>query len=71
MRLASGKEKNPHRSRKFDERNNGQKPGPKQLLLEFAVGEQIDLASTAVNIKTRRTETVWTFEVRLTNTVLK
>jgi hypothetical protein len=50
----------------------GQKPGPKQLSFEFDVGQQVDLASASLNINvTRRTETVWMVEVRVTEKVVK
>lgn len=50
----------------------GQKTGPKQLSFEFDVGQQVDLASARLNINvTRRTETVWMVEVRVTEKVSK
>lgn len=45
----------------------GQKPGPKQLSFEFQVGEKVDLTSPQINVNvTRKAETVWMVEVKLT-----
>jgi hypothetical protein len=45
----------------------GQEPLARQLSFAFNIGEQVDLESPQVNVSVlRKTETVWTVEVRLT-----